>query len=378
MEHAELDGMSTSLDNAHSPEEVFGTLAGTQAEMLEAARSMFRQIAKVVHPDAYQGTAAFDKAGTAFKKLAQFWEQARTRIENGTYGAISSTEVFEPFIIHTKRCLYTVERLLARGDLCDLYVGSSILAGEKTRGLLKVPIKAEDNDLAANEVRILRHLRASDDYEKLRHFVSQLVDTFSYQEKASGIVRRVNVLTYVEGLYSLKEVKEVYAQGVDPKDMAWIWRRLLVALGFAHANNVIHGGVLPTHVLIHPRHHGVVLIDWSYAVLDPAMTGEHISAISRSYRDWYPTEVFAREKPTPGLDIAMAARCMIDLLSGDPHKRTMPETVPWQIQNYLKGCTLPKPQQRPQDVHLLLDEFDDLIARLWGPRTFRAFAMPKQ
>lgn len=377
MEHAELDRIRTSLDNAHSPEEVFGHLAGTQAEMLEAARSIFWQMAKVVHPDVYQGTAAFDKAGSAFKKLAQFWEQVQTRIEHGTYGAANSTDMFEPCIIRTKKCLYTIERLLARGDLCGLYIGSSILAGEKTRGILKVTIKPEDNDLAANEARILRHLRASDGYEKQRHFVSQLVDTFSYQEKTSGIVRWVNVLSYVEGLYSLKEVREIYAQGVDPKDMAWIWRRLLVALGFAHANHVIHGGVLPAHVLIHPREHGVVLIDWSYAVLDPAVTGEHIRTISISYRDWYPAEVFAREKPTPGLDIAMAARCMIDLLGGDPHKRTMPETVPWQMQNYLKGCTLPKPQQRPHDVHLLLGEFDDLIARLWGPRTFREFVMPK-
>src|SRR5215471_12004161 len=106
MEHAELDRIRTSLDNAHSPEEVFGHLTGTQAEMLEAARSIFRQMAKAVHPDVYQGTAAFDKAGSAFKKLAQFWEQVQTRIEHGTYGAANSTDMFEPCIIRTKKCLY--------------------------------------------------------------------------------------------------------------------------------------------------------------------------------------------------------------------------------------------------------------------------------
>lgn len=376
MGNAELDRISAALENAHSAEEVFGNLAGPQTEMLEAARRIFRQMAKAIHPDGYVGTTDLDKADSAFKKLMYLWEQAQTRIEHGTYGKASSTEMFEPFVIQTKTRLYTIERLLARGDLCGVYVGSYILASEKMWGILKVPIKPEDNDLVANEARILQHLRMSDDYEKLRHFVSQLVDSFSYQEKETGIVRQVNVFSHIEGLYSLKEVREVYAQGIDPKDMAWIWRRLLVALGFAHANKVIHGSVLSTHVLIHPKQHGVVLTDWSYAVLDPAVTGEYISAISSAYRDWYPAEVFARGQPTPGLDIAMAAMCMIDLLGGDPQRRTMPKTVPWQIQNFLKGCTLPAPQQRPQDAHFLLKEFDDLIARLWGPRTFREFSMP--
>jgi len=377
MENAELACLSASLDRARSPEEVFGPLAGNQAEMLAAVRSVYRQMAKTVHPDRYQGTADWDKAGAAFKKLERLWKLARVKIEAGAYGVENPAEMFEPFTVCGKKRLYTVERLLARGDLCDLYLGSFLQAGKSVRGILKVSVKPGDNDLVANEARVLGRLRASDDYEKMRPFVSQLVDAFAYQEAESGIVRQVNVLSYLEGLYSLKEVREVYARGVDPKDMAWMWRRLLVALGFAHASGVIHGAVLPTHILIHPRQHGVVLVDWSYAVLDPAATGEYISAISSSYRDWYPAEVFAREVPTPGLDIAMVARCMIDLLGGDPRKQILLETVPWQLRQYLQGCMLPRPRQRPQDVHLLLDEFDDLIERLWGPRTFREFVMPK-
>jgi hypothetical protein len=48
-------------------------------------------------------------------------------------------------------------------------------------------------------------------------------------------------------------VKEAYPRGIDAKDMAWIWRRVLLALDFAHTNKVIHGSVLPTHYLEH--HH---------------------------------------------------------------------------------------------------------------------------
>ncbi|HLZ56329.1 MAG TPA: hypothetical protein VKR06_05210 [Ktedonosporobacter sp.] len=393
MEHAELDRVSAALAHARAPEEVFGNLTGTRSEMLEAARSIFRQMAKTVHPDLYQGTPDFDKAGSTFKKLAHFWELAQTRIAHDCYGADRLTpsygsdrvKPFEPFTIRTRRRLYSIERVLAHGDLCALYVATSTPAdgprrtppvGDpcENRMILKIPLKPEDNDLVANEARVLRHLRSADDYDRLRHFVSDVVDTFSYHEAASGMVRQVNALSYVEGLYSLKEVREAYPRGVDPKDMAWIWRRLLVALAFAHGSKVIHGAVLPTHTLIHPDQHGVVLIDWSYATIDPEATGERISALSSAYRGWYPEEVFAKKAPTPGLDLTMGAICMIELLGGDPEQRTMPETAPWQLQNYLKGCTLPT--SRPHDAHSLLIEFDALIERLWGPKTFHAFSMP--
>jgi hypothetical protein len=381
MQNAELERICTSLYQAHSPEEIFGNLVGTQAEMLDAARRTFRQMAKAVHPDLYEGTADFDKASAVFKKLAQFWEQAQIRIEHGVYGTTNPVETFKPFIIRTKKRQYTVERLLTRGDICGLYIGRGVPlwppTDKKGREILKVPMKPEDNDLMANEARILSHLRASENYETLRHFVSQLIDSFSYQEEATGIVRRVNVIAYIEGLYSLQEVREAYPKGIDPKDMAWIWRRLLIALGFVHNNKVIHGCIIPPHVMIHPEEHGVVLVDWSYAVLDPTTTEERISAISGEYREWYPAEVFTKEVPTPSLDVCMAAKCMIDLLGGNPHKRTMPETVPWRIQNYLKGCTLPNPLRRPQDAHKLLEDFDELIEQLWGPRTFHKFTMPE-
>lgn len=375
MGNIELDHIRTSLDKAHTPEEVFGTLAGTRAEQIDAARKMFRQIAKTVHPDLYQGTADFDRANAIFKKLAHLWELAQVRIENGTYGTSREANTFMPFSIHTPRCQYHIEKFLTQGDLCNLYLGISSVMDRCY--LLKFPTRPEDNDLALNETRILAHLKKGNEYEKLRHFVSQPVDAFSYQERASGIVRQVNVLAYEEGWYSLKEVREAYPQGIDARDMAWMWRRLLVALGFAHANHVIHGAVLPPHVLISPDQHGVMLIDWSYAVLQPAITGEYISAISSPYREWYPQEVFAREEPTPGLDIFMAAMCMLYLLNGNTSKRTLPETIPWQLQNYLKGCMLPGPRQRPQDVAILLDEFDVLIERLWGLRKFHQFVMPE-
>ncbi len=368
MTQAELERIAGILECATAPEDIFGMLVGTPEEMLAAGRDIFRQIAKVTHPDLYTGTAVWASANRAFTLLARFWEQAQTKIVSGTYSAQSD---FQPFTLQTSTATYTVERLLARGDICALYVGVGHMAGSNP-WLLKIPVRPGDNDLLANEARILKHLQASESYTELRYFVSQLAESFAYQEKSSGITRQINVLEYLDGFYSLKEVRAAYPQGIDPRDMAWMWRRLLVALGFAHSCGVIHGAVLPTHILIQPHEHGVVLIDWSYAVLE----GERISAISSEYRSWYPAEVFAHEEPLPGLDIAMVARCMLELLGGNPIKQTLPERVPWRLASYLRGCTLANPRRRPQDARKLLSDFDALIAHLWGPRTFRKFVMP--
>ncbi|HEU5226722.1 MAG TPA: hypothetical protein VFU49_02840, partial [Ktedonobacteraceae bacterium] len=262
MYSAELERIFSSLAQARCAEEVFGVLSGSQDQQLDAARRLFRQMAKAVHPDLFQAHADFKQADATFKKLVYFWEQAQARIENGSYGTTAPTEEFVPFSIRTKKRHYAVERQLARGDISALYVASAI-PDSKPDCLLKIPVRPQDNDLLSNEARVLAHLRASADYPRLRHFVSQLVDSLAYQEQTSGVVRQINVLAYLDGFYSLKEVRQIYPQGIDPRHMAWIWRRLLVALGFAHLNNVIHGAVLPTHVLIHPRLHGVILIDWS-------------------------------------------------------------------------------------------------------------------
>ncbi len=375
MENAELNRIDTLLEKAHSPEEIFGDLQGTPTEKLAAARKVFLHIAKIVHPDTHSGTTEEEQAHTSFKKLALFWEQAQAKIENGTYAAKEAAGTSAPFTIRTATSEYTLQRLLWRGDLCNLYAGTTSSATGKKQIILKVPVSPQDNDLSANEARVLRHLRASSDYPLARPFVSQLIDAFPYEEQTTGIMRRITVLSHVNGLFSLKEVKEAYPRGIDAKDMAWIWRRVLLALDFAHTNKLIHGGVLPTHILIHPEQHGVVLIDWSYAVLDPSATHTWISAISADYRAWYPAEVFARQEPQPGLDIYMAASCMIDLLGGDPQQHSMPAHVPWQIQNHLQGCALP--HQHPQDARVLLQEFDELLERLWGPRTFHVFSMPR-
>jgi serine/threonine protein kinase len=154
--------------------------------------------------------------------------------------------------------------------------------------------------------------------------------------------------------------------------MAWMWRRLLTALGFAHVNGIIHGGILPANIWIQPEQHGLMLRNWIHAVR--AETGETISTIDPDLAAWYPPEIMKNLPPTLGTDISMSAKCMIHLLGGDAESNTIPDSVPREMRMFLKGSVLPG-NKAPQNAWALLQEFDDLLFKLWGERTFHSFQM---
>jgi hypothetical protein len=293
----------------------------------------YRRLARLLHPDRVPPIDR-PQATEAFVRLTTLWR--------GGQGAV----------IHTRDADYQLGVRAYAGDLADLYdVGAD--------RVLKLPRRPANNDLMEREARALRLLADQGDPRYLP-YVPRLVDSFRHRDTATGERRRVNVVAAAPGLRSLAEVRSAYPDGVDPRDAAWMWRRLLVALGFAHRAGVVHGAVLPGHVLIQPAEHGVVLVDWCYS----AAGGELIPAIVPTYADWYPAEVRDRREPGPGTDIAMASRCMTWLMAG---------RAPRELRRFAGGCALPSPRRRPDDAWRLLAEFDELLEDLYGPRKFRPF-----
>ena len=156
--------------------------------------------------------------------------------------------------------------------------------------------------------------------------------------------------------------------------MAWIWRRLLLALAHAHERGVIHGAVLPSHILIHPAAHGLLLVDWTSSVLDAGRAGSPIPVVSAEYEGWYPLSVLAKAPPTPAVDLEMGLRCMVYLLGGDPLTGALSPRVPSPIQTYLQSALWTSAART--DAGQLYRDFADLLADLWGARRFMPFAMP--
>ena len=288
----------------------------------------YRKLARLTHPD-----AAGPRGTKAFARLSELWrDQGAIRSGSGVY----STAVLD-----------------FQGDLANLYRVST--------GHLKLVRDPSCNDLMAREAAALRRLAARGDPRYLP-YVPRIVDSFRHKDGTT--VRRGNVIaTTAKSLRSLADVALNRPRGLDPRDAAWMWRRLLVALGLAHRAGVIHGAVLPEHVLIEPDDHGVVLVDWCYSASAP---DERIAAIVPRYRYHYPTEVLNRGTPGPYTDLAMAARLMADLMG---------DRAPQPLRRFADGCRLAAPRQRPDDAWKLLGELDELLHRLYGPRKFRPFTL---
>ena len=370
MEPMDLGRVAAAIAAATTPEDLFGLPDGEPQAQLRAAYATYRRLARVCHPDLYHEDRARAVAAHAFAALAALWAQARAAITDGRYGRRATTGSGVVWVCSPQRT-YRVGERIAAGAVAALYRGAC-QDGVLGEVLLKVARRPAENDLLENEAAALHAIGAGPLHERYGPYFPTLQEDFAYRDPA-GIVRRVNVFGWMPGLYSLAEVAAHYPRGIDARDMAWIWRRLLVALGMAHRAGVIHGAVLPAHVLVLPAEHGLILIDWCYAVTAP---GGHVAALPAGYRGWYPPEVPAKGAASAATDIYLAARTMLALLGGDPRSAEMPPSVPGLLRAHLRACLLASPRQRPDDAWALRETFDDVIERLWGPRAFHPFAMP--
>jgi hypothetical protein len=302
------------IEAAHAPGDLFAA---------DAARC-YRRLARMTHPDVNPGDS---RCADAFSKLTTLWQRHQAEGRPAT----------------------------ARGDIANLY--------RVRHHLLKIARDPADNDLMRREAMALTQLQAGVE-PHLRAYFPWLAAAQRRQDPRSGIQRRANVICWLDGFHSLAEVRAAFPGGLDPRDAAWMWRRLLAGIGAAHHAEVIHGAVLPEHVLIHPADHGLVLVDWCYASCGPAGP---LPAIVARYRDWYPPEVVAGHAAGPDTDIWLATRCMTWLIGS---------LIPAPMASFAAGCMLASLRRRPRDAWQLLAEFDELLGRLYGPRTFRPFAMP--
>lgn len=346
----ELDEALARLGRARGPADLFGE------DEAQAARR-YRRLARLVHPDATGG-----RTRDAFIRLNALW-RAHTRGDATT--------------ITTRRHAYRLEGDPIGGDLAQLYAASSepgqVRDGTTPREgrpvLLKMPRDPRDGDLIEREAVALRQLPKDGDGKYLP-YVPRLVESFRHRDASAGTQRQVNVIAALDGFRTLAEVKRAFPDGVDPRDAAWMWRRLLVGLGFAHRAGVLHGAVLPDHVMIHPERHGLVLVDWCYSVpgcyahADPS---GRVPAMVDRYAGWYPPEVPGRRTASPATDIFMATRCITDLMG---------DKAPKAMRSFARGCTLTAQNRRPDDAWRLLAELDELLERLYGPRRFRPFHLP--
>lgn len=341
------------LDTAGSPHDLFGPTP-TDGNLTEATRR-YRGLARLIHPDVAPDRPV---AQRLFVRLGELWAQYTALVGTGS-----------PVTVTTRRGTLSAGRLLARGDLAHVYAADyqpHATTGDAQSTVWKVARHPRHNDLLNAEAQALRRLTTWGDL-RFAAYVPTLLDAFTHEQAGSGMRRRTTVQRRLDGYVSLAQLIDAFPGGIDARDTAWMWRRLLVGLGHAHRAGVVHGAVVPEHVLIHPEEHGLVLIDWCHAINTATTPGARVTALVTTWRSLYPPEVLNRQAATPATDIFMASQVMALLMN---------DRMPRPMRAFIAGCTSANPLGRPQDAWALQHELDELLARLYGPRRFRPFHLP--
>jgi serine/threonine protein kinase len=406
----ELEFVAAQLAAAKGPAAIFGTLTGTESEQLAQARATYRRMAVAVHPDRHKNDP---RAVKAFTDLQTLYIRQQALCKGEPDPAIVAKTPTVPVVLKTRTREYTLGAELAQGDLAMLYHCIISEGSVESAGVLKIARDPADNDLLEREARILRLLateKSGRGGKQAPPYFPRLKESFLHRDSL-GVSRRVNVFPVVvteagpiptEAWYTLEEVRAQYPRGLDPRQVAWMWRRILIALAHAHENAVLHGGVLPSHILVQPESHGLLVTDWCASlqgeIVDPSPTGRdpylgyrdllagapakrpvekgkvvfsgrHIPFASPAYERWYPARVLARGEPTIAVDLEMAARCAAYLLGGNGLGATIPSSVHADMIRYFMDVP------RHKSAWAAYEDFEDLIQQLWGRRTFVPFSM---
>jgi hypothetical protein len=356
----DFEAVSASLARAKTPEDVFGKIADGH-DRIQVIGRMYKQIVHIIHPDHNPEVEA--RAGEAFQTLTRFRSEAEARVRSGIYWTKQETPkppaVAAPRVVDVKGKRYVMEGHLATGDIADLHLGH-----EGTMPIVfKVAAHPSDNDLLESETKVVRDLTGRGNDTGRTTYLCPLVDSFLLKSKTQ--TRRTNVLWRAVDYRTIAEVARVYPNGLDFRDLAWMFKRTLGALWYLHREGYVHGAILPEHVLIHPVTHGAKLVDFCYAV----KAGQPLRAMSGPRRDHYPPEVPAKQAATPATDIYMAASMFAPMLA---------RGTPGFIAGFFNACMLANPNRRPQDAGDLHDEFDALLTKHVGKKKYRPFPMPAE
>lgn len=262
---------------------------------------------------------------------------------------------------------------IARGECSDVFRARRD-ARLTEQVVVKVLRSEQDSDLLEREQKTLAGLEDSR-VQGAAHF-SRLLP----QRVAHGVARlgmngrdgeaRASVMRWRSGfVHTFDDVFGAHPSGVTPEAAVWMWKRVLELLGWIHRNGIVHGAVLPSHMLVHARDHGVVLVGWSSAV--PA--GRPLDAVPAALRAYYPDAVLGGAPVTAQTDLAMSARVVLRALGTETDRA--PGGAPPPLARLLETHARLEPGME-SDAWALKERLDAVARDVFGPPRFVPFAMP--
>jgi hypothetical protein len=351
---------------------LYAVLGVKKTATAEELKHSYRALAKQFHPDTNPGNK---KAEERFKEIAAAYDVLGDPAKRSQY---DKTGTVGPIVIATKVGSLHLRGLAFKGEIADIY--ETVMEKTGARYALKVVRSPRDSDLLENEAKMLKAVYPEDATKQKYHlYLPRLVHTFKIDD---GTKRQANILEWLHDYYPLEMVRQAHP-ALQMEHGVWMFNRMLEILGYVHhRKKVIHGAVLPAHVMVYagtkekdPLNHGARLVGWSSSVA----AGQPLRIMSTQYESFYPPEVLKKKPATAATDIYMAAKSVVHVLGGEVSAvgaDLYPPHVPKYLANFLKSCTLKVQASRPQDAWELHKELKAHMQTHYGPKKYVPFAMP--
>jgi hypothetical protein len=267
-----------------------------------------------------------------------------------------------------------VNTQIAHGEIADVH------AAQRARwptelALLKVLRNHQDAELFENEWAALQKLQSSPAPGAVEF--SRLIPQPVMQGVATAGLfsgQHLQIYRWESGFYhTFSAVRQVYPQGVPARASIWIWRRILEVLVFIHASGMVHGAVLPPHLLVQENEHGVRLVGYSRA----GGVGNTMRGKPHGFETFYPDHAQVRPTLTPQLDLVMSARCMVAILGGNPATASLPASVPAPLAKAIQRVALAGPAATvSENAWSIRQELGKIANEVFGVPEFCPIIMP--
>jgi hypothetical protein len=262
---------------------------------------------------------------------------------------------------------------IANGDLSDVYTGGRARWPTELV-IIKLLRDRQNIALFDNEWEVLRSLQRSN-APGADTFTTLIPQPVMHGDISDGLHagKRVSIFRRASGFrYTFDEVMQAYPQGIPPRASIWVWRRILEVLSFLHNSNIVHGAVLPSHLLVQENDHGVRLVGYSAA----GPIGETLRTVSPRYASFYPKSLQSHSSLTTQLDLIMSARCVIALLGGNPENDALPKTIPSRLIHLLQHIAFSNPTNSKEDAWSIHEELGAIADDVFGAPQFIPIVMP--
>ncbi len=265
---------------------------------------------------------------------------------------------------------WTLERCIAHGEISDVYTGRRARWPTELV-ILKLLRERREAERFENEWNCLQALRESQ-ARGAATFVTLLPQLVAHGDLQSG--QRVSIFRWESGFrHTFEEVQRAYPQGIPPRASIWVWRRILEMLSFVHASGLVHGAVLPPHLLVQEGEHGVRLVGYGRA----GRAGGKLADIPDGLEAFYPRPARSKLALTPQLDLMMSARCVAAALGGDPAAASLPDEVPAGLAAVVQRLARSDPSAQPgENAWAIREELGALAEQVFGPPQFIPIVMP--